>query len=176
MRKTVWFIGIFFGLILAAHAQSTPEREIYTVLHYGDNVFAPDVWLASATEEAARTTATWTADSLSGLAYADYLHFDDGIQPDTMSTFFNDAWFEAVFTNYQGFRQMNRCTIHDITLYEFTTLVHDQKYMMRYWIEPVSDTRILALFLVFPTKDQTSLDEYAIKLFPTAVSCEAKTS
>jgi hypothetical protein len=170
-KRLLIVVVLMSAVVLAAHAQSTPEREIYTVLHYGDDVFEPDVWLASAAEEASRTTATWRAESLGAVAFASYLHFDEGVTPDTVKKFFTNEWFNGSFTNYQGFREMTHCDVQDVTVHEFSMLVNNQKYMMRYWIKPVSDTRILTIFIVFPTKDQVQLDEYAQKLFPDVISC-----
>jgi hypothetical protein len=171
MRKMVTLVLVFFGVLLVTNAQTPPEREIYTVLHYGDAIFPADVWLASAAEETDKTTATWRANDLGAVAYASYLHFDEGITSDTVKKFFTDDWFKSSFTNYQGFRQMTECEVNDYTVHEFSMLVNDHKYMMRYWIKPVSDTRILNFFIVFPTADQDKLDEYAAKLFPDVVAC-----
>lgn len=155
----------------ATETATAPEREIYTALAYGDEVFDPEIWLASAAEETTRTTATWRADSLGGLAFLGYLHFDDGYSSSDVDTVFDKTWFDNSFSNYQGFRELTTCKAEDLTMHEFSMLVNDQKYTMRYWIQQVSSTRVLTLFIIFPTVDKATLDSYSESLFPDLVSC-----
>jgi len=176
MRKLLFLTFISLAFIFVTQAQDKPEREIYTVLHYGDAVFEPDVWLASAGEEDIRSNATWRADSLGAVAFATYLHFDDGVPADVMTSFFNDDWFKTTFTNYTGYHELEHCDAQGMTLYEFSVLVNDAKYMMRYWIQPINDTRILAFFIVLPTTDEKSLDKYAALLYPDFASCKQVSS
>jgi hypothetical protein len=173
MSKILWIIGLCVIAILVVRAQDAPQREIYTALKYGDDIFEPDVWLASAEEETSRTTATWTAHSLDALAFVSFLHFDNGIKPEALDAFFNDDWFKGTFSNYKGYREMNRCHKHDLILHEFSMLVNNLKYTMHYWIRPISDTRVLALFVIFPTTDRDKLDDYGKKLFPDLINCSA---
>ncbi len=173
MRKILILMVVFFGLIVITQAQGKPEREIYTVLHYGDDAFDPNIWLASAEEQTDRTTATWRSANLDAVAYADFLHFEKGVKPPSFDDYFDNDWFTAVFTNYQGYKEMNRCdSSADMRLIEFSTLVNDQKYTMRYWIQRISPSRILTLFIVVPNTHADILDDYANKLFPSLVSCE----
>lgn len=164
------------GMLLIAQAQS-PQREIYTVLSYGDEVFEQERWLASASELGARTTATWRNDTEGALAYADYIHFDDGFDPETIDDAFGARWFDVTLSAYQGWRELNNCTFETeeqlIRLYEFSLQQNDIKYTMRYWITPAEDTtRVLTLFVLYPSAELDTLDEYAERLFPEAIKCE----
>ena len=57
IKRFIILVVLLSGALLVSRAQDKPTREIYTVLSYGDSVFEPDKWLASAREEAGRTTA-----------------------------------------------------------------------------------------------------------------------
>jgi hypothetical protein len=172
MIKRVFILAVLLGgALLVSRAQDKPTREIYTVLSYGDDVFEPDQWLASAKEEAGRTTAEWRDDSISGLAYLGYIHFDNPIQPDQIPLVFTDDWFKAVFANYQGMVETTNCQLQNVTLHEMSVVQAGSRFDVRYWIQPINENRVLTLFLMFPSTDKANMDTYAKKLFPKADVC-----
>lgn len=165
------------GLMSSAQEmdEPSPEREIYTALGYGDGVFEPDLWLASAAETTANTTATWNATSLGALSYLDYRHFPEGTTKEEIDALFDNVWFEAVFANYTSWRKTGVCYDGDLTLHEFELKNNDTSYNMRYWVEPLEEnTRVRAHFIVFPVSYQAELEEYAARLFPKFASCQRR--
>lgn len=164
---------LIIGLALVARAQND-QREIYTALAYGETAFEPETWLASAAELGTRTTATWRNDSEGALAYLDYLHYDEGFDPEDMDDVFGPRWFDVTLANYEGWRELRRCQFEDeLRLHEFSLQFNNLKYTMRYWIQPVEDnTRVLTLFVLYPTDQFERLNEYAERLFPGAAACE----
>jgi hypothetical protein len=172
MLKRLLILSVLLaGALLVTHAQDNARREIYTVLDYGEDVFEPDTWLVSASEKGARTTAEWRGDAIGALAYLDYIHYDAGIQPDQIPTIFNKDWFDVTLANYQGWREITNCQLGDTWVHEISLQDNNLKYTMRYWVKPVSDTRVLTLFIIFRTADSAMLDDYAEKLFPDAAVC-----
>lgn len=184
MFKRLFILIALFSLGAIAYAQQTTpestasgetsvpqEREIYTVLRYGDGVFEPGIWLASANEQPGRTTATWRADSLNAVTFADYIHFDNPYNPDTLDQFFGDEWFKGAFVNYQAWRRNVMCKFGDVTLHEFNLENQNVKLGMRYWIKPINPNRVLTLFVVFPIEDTANLERYSQLLFPEASTC-----
>lgn len=172
-KKLFLALIIIFSVALLALAQDDkpPLREIYKVLSYGDDVFEPDIWYASATETVGMTTAQWNAASMSALSYVVYRHFDEGIKPEDVGTYFDNTWFEAAFANYTSWRKVGVCYDGDITLHKFNLTLSGIDFAMRYWVEPVSDTRVKAMFIVFPSANVTDLDEYAARLYPDLPDC-----
>lgn len=172
-----------FGLAVMVSAQDTGnavEREIYTVLGYGEGVFEPDLWYTSAAESAARTSATWTARPESGfaggLAYADYLHFDSGFSVEGLDTMFGETWFKGILANYDSYTATIDCGAMDsLRLFEFAVVFNDENYLMRYWVEPSEDDdRVMALFLVFPANDvaaRRQMEDYARRLYSDLPAC-----
>jgi hypothetical protein len=182
MRKNVLFILILLlALAGMAHAQERtqpPTREIYTVLAYGDEAFEPDLWYSSAAEEAVRTTATWTPRPESGygsaLAYADYLHFGGGYTMDGLRELFDASWFIVTFANYESYTATIDCEQDDTLLFEFALRSDGEDYLMRYWVEPATDDRVMALFIVFPGNDVDArrlLEDHARRLYPDFPAC-----
>jgi hypothetical protein len=159
-----------FGVMLIGHAQQQ-EREIYTALAYGDDVFEPEMWYASAVEEESRTKATWTSSEFDSVAFLDYLHFTDGIEPDAFDEFFDKEWFNVTLSNYQDWEQQSMCSSGDSLLFEFDVIFEDGLYKMRYWIVPVTPYRVAASFMVFPTDNPQAMDEYAARWSPDFASC-----
>ena len=191
MRKlfSVLLIVLCFGA-MTVHAQeeSPPQAEILTVLLMTDGVFEPDLWLASASENLSSTTVTWNsrADSgFSGLSYLSYLHFDTGYTLDGLDALFDDDWFGQTFAGWQDLHKTNVCYDGDLTLHEFTLSYKDgagnvTPYALRYWIEPVNESRVRAWYVAFatayadgsPNGDALDLlDEYATRMYPDLSSC-----
>ena len=171
LKRLIILVVLLAGALVVGQAQDKPAREIYTALSYGDSVFEPESWLASATDQVGVTTAQWRADLLNGLAYLSYLHFDTPVQPDQISLIFTDDWFKATFANYQSVQEVTNCQLNDVTLHEFSLLQNNEKFSLRYWIKPISENRVLTMFLVFPSSSTKLLDDYAKKLFPDATVC-----
>jgi hypothetical protein len=177
MLKRIALISLLVILaFVTVQAQDTQPvtpaaREIYTVLSYGDDVFEPDTWLASASEEPTRTTGQWRNDSVGGLAYLDYIHFDTPILEAQLGDSFGPAWFDAVLYNYDEWRELTTCTVDGIIIHDFSLLENNLKYTMRYWVQWVSESRVLAMFVIFPTDDSANLSTYSERLFPNAAVC-----
>jgi hypothetical protein len=171
IKRLFILVVLLGGALLVSRAQDKPAREIYTVLSYGDDVFEPDQWLASAKEETGRTTGEWRNDAIGGLAYLAYIHFDNPITPDQIPLVFTDDWFKAVFANYQGMVETTNCQLQDVTLHQLSVVQVASRFDVRYWIKPINENRVLTFFLMFPSTDKTNMNTYAKKLFPDADVC-----
>jgi hypothetical protein len=173
------FLLVLFILLMSAAASAqtktpdapAPAREIYLVLGLGDPVFEAESWLASAAERADRTTATWVSSEYGALGYAEYLHFNGGYEADNLVSFFDDEWFAVAFKDYDAWERTARCSFDTTLLHEFTLQMGDQAYGMRYWIQPVTPTRVLALHMVFPAGRTDLLDSYSQRFAPLAWQC-----
>jgi hypothetical protein len=161
------------AVLMRAQDEFLEDREIYTVLSYGDDVFEPELWLASAAESAVTTTATWNSPTYGALSYLDYRHYDDGITTEEIDALFDNTFFEANFANYATWRKTAVCYSGDLTLHEFELSNGDLLYNMRYWIAPAEEnTRVSAHFIVFPNSYLPELDGYAEQLYPELPVCE----
>jgi|GEM_PF-3257838 hypothetical protein len=147
------------------------SREINTVLAFGNTTFEPGVWLAGAQENFDRTVASWTYAEQGGFALAEYLHFDTGIEASTIATFFDTAWFDSAFADYDSWGQTNQCAAGQTTLYEFTLILAGVNYLVRYWVEPINASRVLASHILFPQDQQALLDAYATRYRPNLPKC-----
>jgi hypothetical protein len=183
VKRLLLMVAILSGVMLVARAQDaspTPtaapfpeaDREIYTVLHRGDNAFDPEEWYASAEELPSRTRATWRSDTLGGLAFADYIHFDEGIVFEQLDAVFNQDWWDVTLGGtYSVWRENVRCDLGDLRLIEFSVQANDVSYNMRYWIQPIGRFRVLAFFIVLPADNPDIINDYADRLYPQLSSC-----
>lgn len=173
----------------AAAQEGFEERELVTVLNMGADVFEPDLWLASGSETITGTTVSWQStfeSGFSGLSFANYLHFDTGYTLDGLDTFFNDDWFAQTFVSWEEVEKTNVCFDDDLTLHEFTLAFRDTEdnltyYALRYWVEPVSETRVMAWHIAFATtysdgtpntEGEAMLDEYSQRMYPDLPGCD----
>ena len=193
MRKILPLLVIVLLVAAVTQAQDTEtpaaEREIFTVLKLGDDIFEHDLWWASAAETAGRTSATWLPTAESGygaVSHIQYLHFDDGYTSTQLDELFNDQWFAQTFLNWEEVRKTNVCFNGEVTLHEFSMAFRDAndnvtQYDLRYWIAPVSETRVRTWHLAFattfadgsPNPDSAALlDEYAALISPDFTACQ----
>lgn len=187
---TLLLIVLLGVLVVSAQDNADPfaEREIITVLKMADDVFEPDLWRASAAENTSSTTATWQStleSGVSGLSFINYLHFDSGYTPERLDEIFNEQWFTDTFTNWEAVRKVNVCFSGDITLHEFTLAFREAdgnlaRYSLRYWVDPISETRVRAWHIAIATTyadgtpnpaGQTLLDDYSARIYPDLPGC-----
>ncbi|MBZ0300981.1 MAG: hypothetical protein K8J31_14635 [Anaerolineae bacterium] len=191
MRKLleIVLIVIALGSVVAVTAQEAfPERELVTVLKMGEQVFEPEIWLANGGETNTGTTASWQStfeSGFSGLSFLNYMHFDTGYTLDGLDTFFNDDWFKQTFVSWEDVRKTNVCFNGDVTLHEFSMSYRESsgnvaRYVLRYWVDPISETRVRAWHVGFATtysdgtndpRGQELLDEYSARMYPDFASC-----
>ena len=166
------FLLTLLALTAGVSMVSAQEREIYTVLAFGDDVFEPEIWLASAQEEVDRTTATWRADESFGVAYAEYLHVD--VSEFDAEAYFNDEWFQTVFQNYDSWELVDHCNFeNDTELRVFDMVYDDEPYLLNYWTWIADKDRVLAFFLVLPVDSEADFLEYSELFAPDAAFCLA---
>jgi len=192
MRKIILLLLIVTLVVVAAQAQDsdkeTAVREIIAVLKMGDGVFEHDLWRASAAENATSTTATWLPTPESGygaVSFINYLHFDNGYTANELDVFFDEQWFADTFANWEDVRKTDVCFDGDVTLHEFDMAFRDAnddvtQYAVRYWVDPVSETRVRAWHIAFattytdgsPNPDSAArLDDYAARIYPDFPTC-----
>jgi hypothetical protein len=178
--KRLHLLPVLWGLLLVAlplAAQPvTPvpgpaPREIYVALAFGDPLFAPGEWQASAAELDDRTTATWRSAEYGALGYAELLHFNGGYTADELRRYFDDSWFEVTFKTYDRWEQTAACRYDEVLVREFALEIDDVPFVMRYWVMPVSPTRVLAFHLVFPQEYRRVLADYSLRFAPAAFEC-----
>lgn len=170
MRPLALIIIVIILLMSPILAQDENLFEVEVALAYGSGVFEPGLWrVVSAVEADDRTRVHWTASDMDALGFMDYLHFADGLPE--IDIFFDDVWFDGIFTNYDRYIETDHCVSGDTHLLHFTMIFEGRKYLLRYWIVPARPTRMAAMFIVFPAHDVQNMDRYAARFNPTLSRC-----
>lgn len=171
----VLFVLLLLAFPLAAQpadpTPAAPVREIYVALGFGDPVFEPEVWRASAAEQDDRTTAAWQSAEYGALGHAELLHFDGGYTPASLNAYFDADWFDVIFKDYDEWELTGHCTYDDVIVHEFALESDSARYLMRYWVQPITPTRVLAFHLVFPAASEGLLEAYSRLFAPLAYRC-----
>jgi hypothetical protein len=177
-------LSLFFIVLLVmasgALAQDStptpnPQREIYYVLDYADDIFEPELWrMASAAEEVGDTYVTWRLrEQDDTLFFFVYFHFDSGATEAAIADYFDDEGFEALLVNYAPYEKTGECSLGDLQLYEFLSSRETIKRVMRYWVLRESDTRVMGVNAIAQTTQIALLNDYSARVFPDLPSCEA---
>ena len=174
-KRLVLFLIALVVCPLIVAAQDEPPREIFTVLDYGDPIFERDMWRVAGAEEAnTYTSVTWRyKPDEQILFFFLYLHFDGGATEEAVSDYFSGENLEALLVNYEPWRQTDNCTLGDVTIYEFVSKLGQERRVLRYWVQTITPTRVLAVNAAVPEAQLDLIEEYAASLFPNAVSCRA---
>lgn len=174
LNRFLLVLAVVLAAVAGVHAQSSSEREIYTALRYGDEIFEPELWLASANEQTDRTTAIWEQNTEGALAYVELLHWASDA-PDSQAEieeFFTNDWFDGVFSTYAGWEPVGEaCLVKDLHRWKFSLTLNDIEYIMYYWVKPLTSTRVLAASLVYPSDNLAQLENYANRWVPDTTRC-----
>jgi hypothetical protein len=174
---TILTLLAFSSITLAQDSTPTPdpEREIFYVLDYADDLFEPELWrMASAAEEAGDTYVTWRLrEQDDTLFFFVYFHFDTGASDAAIDDYFDDEGFEALLVNYTPYEKTGECSLGNLRLYEFVSESETVKRVMRYWVLRESDTRVMGVNAIAQTTQIALLNEYSARVFPDLPSCEA---
>ena len=151
---------------------SSAKPTDHTPITYAPGIFGRDVWTESFSSSPDRVTKTWLSSDLSAVAPLEYLVYDCGYTQSDLQTYFSDASFRTtIFQNYQDVQKTAECSQTSLKLYEFTSTYDKDRYVMFYWLQPESNTRILDLMLAFPADKQADLQRYAQQIFPQLSTC-----
>ena len=141
------------------------EQDIRAALAYG-GAFEPSTWKEDHANHEQAVSARWFDDT--GLAHVDYLRYNCGLT----SADLDQYRFDISLGGYEHWERTAQCEAEGVRLHEFNVLYAGQDYRTRFWLQPVSDTRLVALQLTFPATRQSDMNLYAARLFPGLSSCK----
>lgn len=164
-------ISAWFSTNVSLCDHSAGETE--AVVAYGTGIFDPAEWTLTVTLGEGRSSVEWRNQTAGSLAYVDYIHYDCGIPEGEIDRFYSPDGFSVILSNYDSYSRRQICKLDDVRLYEFDVQFQGSDYEMRYWVTPATQTRMLALDIVFLDSDHDAMESYARQLFPQIPSCEA---
>jgi hypothetical protein len=147
------------------------QQDIDAALNFANGIFEPERWKLTQDQAPFIIHLLWLQQDGGGVAHQEYLLYDCGYTPDDLDNYFSEDNFNVILSGYEDWQSTTRCEADGITLYEFDLIYEGGDYLMRYWIKPLSDTRVLDLSLAFPAADVNLMNAYAVRLFPQLSSC-----
>ena len=149
------------------------SQDVRFALEFGQTPFNQPDWTKSYTVEPYRITLTRQNNREGAIAYLEYLMYNCGYGQAELDEYFSEEGFAIVFANYEDYHLYNFCENEnqDLALYEYELEDAGDVYAARYWVQQVSDTRLLVYLLVFPDDRMFVMNGYARELFPELIAC-----
>jgi hypothetical protein len=160
--------------VTAVCVSSKPTQDdIDSALAYTGDLFSEPDWQSSYSVSEGRVAVTWNSDTLGGATYLEALIFPCGYEELDLNNYFNDDYWQAIFENYDSYELVSECKEDGgVRLYQFKAESQGFEYAVKYWAENDTDTRVMALMLVFPVESTSVTDQYSADLFPELSSCK----
>ena len=137
----------------------------------GSGIFEPERWRLETGEHPGLISVGWFEDEHEGLAHAQLLLYDCGYTSADLENFYGEQGMNIMLGGYNAHTQTAQCTDGELTLREYDVDYDGRPYRVRFWFEPVSDTRVRDMHLGFLPEDQALMDDYAARLYPQLPSC-----
>lgn len=157
-------------------AQACPRHpdlidDLEAVVETDESVFDDADWsfVLNYDETASKIKASWTNNPSGAVAYSEVLFYNCGYEDKQIEDYHD---FDVIWENYDSWEETDSCEQDDLELHEFAMVDDNRDYLVRYWIQRASKTRVINIHVVFLKKDSRQLDEYSEALFPDFASCE----
>lgn len=149
------------------------QADIDSALAYTGALFNETDWQRTYTVSESRVAVTWLSETLGAVAYLEALIFPCGYEEPDLNDFFNDENWQVIFENYESYEAVSECkTDAGLRLYQFKAVEQGYDYDIKYWAGNDTDTRVMAVMIVFPVESKSLMDEYSSTLFPDLTSCK----
>ena len=157
-----------------ACASVSEAEDVANMLALVGGAFQTSVWTEQIGSGDAKNSATWIADGYGAVAYLEYLHYDCGVSQAQIDAYYSPEGFDVLLSNYSSHELTAACSAGSVRLFEFVATFDGTDYLMNYWVEQTSPTRVAGLMLVFPASQPAKLEGYAGRLFPELPNCAAE--
>ncbi len=147
------------------------QSDVRFAVGFAAKLFDPNQWERSYTVEPYKTVVLREDQSIGAIAHTEYLLWNCGYTESDLDNYFSQGYFDVVFSNYDGYTMNKSCQEKKLSLYEFDAVFQGAPYVVRYWVNQQSRTRVLIFMLVYPRERQAELETMARQVFPNLVSC-----
>lgn len=149
------------------------QADIDSALTYTGDLFRESEWQRTYTVSDGSVAVTWSSDTFGSVAYLEVLIFPCGYEEPDLNNFFSNENWGVIFENYESYAVVSECiTNTGLRLYQFKAMEQGYEYDIKYWAENDSDTRVMAVMIVFPVESSSLMDEYSADLFPELTNCK----
>jgi hypothetical protein len=186
MKKFILVFLFSTFLVSCGTPSSVPEAEVGTsceslqpavgdiqyALNFGRVLFTNEVWQRSYTVQELEVTVVWNHRGVLALSQISVELLCDGNGTTNMELYYNNETIQADFINYDSAAITSSCANGDLTLYELDALEEGVNYKIRKWVQPLNETRVSTVELVFSKEDNALLEKYSQEFFPSLPKCK----
>jgi hypothetical protein len=148
------------------------QADINRALTYTGQALTASEWERSYGVAESHVAVTWQNVGHGGLVYIEARIKPCGYEEPDLNKDFNDENWKALFANYESYQPVTECrTDTGLRLYQFKTQNQGFEYMVNYWVQSDTDTRVITTMIVFPLEEQALLWTYSAQIFPTLPNC-----
>jgi hypothetical protein len=146
--------------------------DVQYVLNFGKDLFTNAVWSRSYTVQEQEAIVSWTHRSVASLADVSMLLFCEENGTADLELYFNNDTLKDKFANYDSVNVTASCSNEDVTLYELDTVEEGFAYTIHQWLQPMNESRLLSVVVVFPKEETALLEKYSQSFFPALPACQ----
>jgi hypothetical protein len=147
------------------------EQDFAEAIAIGDGIFEPELWRLESGEHPALISVGWFRDDMVAFAHSQVVLYNCGYTNEEFEAFYNDDGMDVMLGGYDTWEETSRCAAEDLELREYDLTLDGEEYISRFWIEPLSDTRVRDMRLDFPVDQGDEMDKYAERLYPQLITC-----
>ena len=150
-------------------------EDITLVLDHYEPVFARDSWALTITDDATNQHLFFKWLPLNGassVASVDLAMWPCGVSEADLDAYYSDKTLDVLVSSWEERELTERCIVDGVRIADFELSREDGEYIARFWIEQVSETRVLEGHLTLPVADAALMSDYAELLYPDTPACE----
>ena len=150
-------------------------QDITLVLDHFEPVFARDSWALTITDDSSNNHLffKWIPlNSALSVASVDLAMWPCGVSEVDLDAYYSDKTLDVLVSSWDERELTGRCIVGGVRIADFELSREDGDYVARFWIEQVSETRVLEGHLTLPVADAALMSDYAEMLYPDTPACE----
>ena len=183
-----WVLMVVIAGTLSQTATPTPRtafnrcndtrtvlEDITLVLDHYEPVFARDSWALTITDDSKNHHLFFKWVPLNGAASVssvDLAMWPCGVNEADLDAYYSDKTLDVLVSSWEERELNGRCIVNGVRIADFNLSREDGDYIARFWIEQVSETRVLEGHLTLPVADAALMSDYAEMLYPDTPACE----
>ena len=175
IQQIIFVLLFTIALISPAriHAQDyvPPSNPGLELLKWAGEHFPYPQWTLSLLTNADGAYATWeTVDPYPIVIFYQMQFAAYNYTGDEISAFVDDAWIQATVVNYEGWRELERCTNATHLVVLLNSVSDEYKYKSRMWFWS-DGRRFHLIFITFPIDQSADMEAFADDFFPELPRC-----
>lgn len=150
-------------------------EDITLVLDQYEKAFGRNTWALTITDDSSHNHLFFKWAPLNGaasVASVDLAMWPCGVTEADLDGYYSDKTLDVLISGWETYEISGRCIVDGVRIVDFDMTREDGNYIARFWIQQVSETRVLEGHLTLPLADAALMSDYAELLYPDTPACE----